>query len=255
MKKLRFIPLVLIVVLLFSVLAGCANKGEDEKIVLGIYDIAGVAETMETMFPGVYEVHTFPTTNEILAALKSGRIDEALQLKPCAEYFMKGDDTLQFEQGPISPSPTMLTRAEDEDLLAAVNSAIETLKANGRLDELYTQYVENASPDSIPEAPAIETIEGARTVIVGVTGDLPPYDYVSTTGTPSGYNVALMGEIAKLAGFNVQFENLNFSTKFSALKSERIDLFFLHMGFISDKEVAQTIAIEEEVPAGKITLK
>ncbi|MDL2205542.1 transporter substrate-binding domain-containing protein [Eubacteriales bacterium OttesenSCG-928-N13] len=219
-------------------------------------DVPGAAEAVEKVAPGKYEVLTFPTMNEVMAALRSGRIDAAQTYEDYANFIMKSDDGLTFTRGDAPPaSLSMLTREADVELTTALNSAIETLKENGKLDELYEQYVANASPDDVPEAPEIATIDGAKTITVGVSGDFPPHDYVSVDGRPAGYNVALMGEIAQLAGFNVAFETAGFNTKFSGLVSQRIDLFFLHAGHTAFEGIIQTAAYDEEVYLGRLTLK
>ena len=51
----------------------------------------------------------------------------------------------------------------------------------------------NGAPESIP----FETFEGAETIRVAVTGDLPPIDYVAADGKAAGFNTALLAEIAK----------------------------------------------------------
>lgn len=253
MKRNRVITLLLVLVLGLSLFASCRN--EEDRVDLGIFDMDGISDMVETLFAGMYNVHTFPTANEIILAIKSGRIQEALILEDCANYHIRNDSTLEFEKGLLTVPMKMLTRSEDETLTSEINTALETLKEDGKLDELYDKYVKNASPDNIPEAPVIETVDNAKTVIVGITGDLAPYDYISPDGKPSGYNVALFGEIAKLAGFNVKFEQLTFGAKFTALESKRIDVFFVHFGYFDDDDVTQTIAYSENLSTGRLYMK
>lgn len=255
--KLNLIGILVLVLALVLTASGAAHAAESERVTLGVIDIAGAADVIERMFPGKYEVVAFPTMNEVLMALKSGRIEMAHILEDYAEFLMKSDDTVTYkrdEQVPAAPL-TMLTRAGDTELTAAINEAIGTLKANGTLDDLHEKYVAQASPDDIPEAPAGQKFDGAREVIVGVSGDFPPHDYISVTGDPAGFNVALMHEIAALAGINVRFETVSFGSKFAALESERIDLFFLHAGFFAIDGITQTEAYDEGIYTGALILK
>lgn len=252
----KHMPALILSVLLILSLAAPAGAETGAKPVLAVGEIAGVEELMETLFPGKYEVVVYPTTNETLAALKSGRVDASIATEDYADFIMKGDDTLRFIPNDIPPaSLSMLTREADTDLTAKLNDAIEALKENGTLDALYAQYVTAASPDDVPQAPVIESVQGAETVTVGISGDVPPHDYVSVDGKPSGYNVALMGEIARLAGFTVEFETIAFGTKFAALLSGRIDLFFLHAGYTSFEGIVATSAYDEDVRLGVLMLK
>lgn len=246
----------LLATFLVTLLIGYGALAEGEKTILGTVDIAGAEDITRKLVPGDYEFVSYPTMNEVLAALKSDRIDVAMTSEDYAVFMIKGDDSLEYERMDVpAVSLSMLTREADADLTAQINSAIEELRESGRLAELYEQYVTNASPDSIPEAPAIETIEGADTVTVGVSGDFAPHDYVTVDGKPAGYSVALMSEIAKLANFNLRFETVTFSTKFAALESRRIDLFFLHAGHTSFDGIVQTAAYDEEAYLVQLRVK
>ncbi|MGD1149337.1 MAG: PAS domain-containing protein [Thermoanaerobaculaceae bacterium] len=47
---------------------------------------------------------------------------------------------------------------------------------------------------------------GRATVVVGIDRDFPPYEFVDETGTPSGFDVELVREVAAAAGIQVVFE-------------------------------------------------
>ena len=255
MKKVRILSLVLALGMMMVMgSAGLAEGGE--RIKRGVLDIAGAEEIVERLYPGQYEVLAFPTMNEALAALKSGRV-EVIQVSEIYGLILaESDDSLEYKRQDIPPaSLTMLTRGRDGDLTTSLNGAIEELKESGRLDALYAQYVEGFSLDATPESPELEQLADAKTYVVGVSGDYPPFDYVSIDGNAAGYNVALMSEIAKLAGFNVKFNAVAFGSKFAALESERIDLFFLHGGLTNFEGITQTSTYIENVYMGELTRK
>lgn len=254
--KLRKLISLILAVALIAALAVVSASADETKPVLGTIDIAGVEEICEALYGDKYEVAAYPTMNEVLAALKSGRVDAAQVTEDYANYLVLTDDTLAYERTDVSPSPlTMLTRESDSELTDKINGAIVELRESGKLDELYKTYIEDASLDNIPDAPQIENIEGADTIIVGISGDFPPHDYIAVDGSPAGFNVALIGEIAKIAGLNVRFETVSFGTKFAALESNRIDLFFLHAGYTSFEGITQTEAYDDELYNGILTVK
>ena len=255
MRTFRRMVILCLVCMLLVPFAACSAE-QGEKTLLGIVDLADIAAVIEAINPGKYEVITFPTMSEVMAALRSGRVTVAQCTEDYARFMMKLDNSLAFTRS-ITQEVTlsMLARESDAELLAALNVAIETLSENGTLDALYEQYVTNASLDNVPDAPPVEVIDGAKTIVVGVSGDMPPHDYVTVDGNPAGYNVALMGEVAKLAGFNVKFMPVVLGTKFAALQSERIDLFFMHMGYTHFEGIVQTIAYADEVYLGHLSLQ
>ena len=127
-------------------------------------------------------------------------------------------------------------------LKAEIDQAIATLKENGVIDNLKETWLSDEAMKSDPQPATIETIPGAETIKVGISGVLAPMDYATADGKPGGFNVALIGEISKLIGKNIEFVNIDPDSKFLALSSGTIDLFFwnFYNSFITeDYEVSE----------------
>jgi ABC-type amino acid transport substrate-binding protein len=253
-KALSFIPIILLGLILVS---GCArrtvgqepqSKGDLNSKSLGLL-VSPVVITpvqIEEMYgfrPG--EVKSFLTFNELLAALKSKRVDAIYSSSETARYIRSGDDSLNII--PDTNNETglrMLMRATDTELLGEINFAIEELNSSGMLSSLYEKYVTNATVDNLAAAPAeIPEIEGVETILVGINGDFPPYDYISADGKPSGYNVALATEISRILGKNLQFVVIPTESRFAALLSgntRRMDVFFWYYGALEIDTLALT---------------
>jgi ABC-type amino acid transport substrate-binding protein len=69
-------------------------------------------------------------------------------------------------------------------------------------------------------------IEGAETVKVAVTGALPPMDYVAPDGTPAGFNTALLAEISRRMGKNIELVVVDSVGRAAALASGTVDAVF-----------------------------
>ncbi|MDD2647354.1 MAG: transporter substrate-binding domain-containing protein [Eubacteriales bacterium] len=119
-------------------------------------------------------------------------------------------------------------------MLESVNTAIADMHTDGTLGALWNSNVAELGINDEPVAVVPAVIEGAQTVRVGVSGDIPPLDYTSVDGKPAGYNTAVLAEIAKRAGFNVEFVYMETGARFTALSTGRIDLFFWQLGFERD---------------------
>ncbi|MBQ9497496.1 MAG: transporter substrate-binding domain-containing protein, partial [Selenomonadaceae bacterium] len=89
-----------------------------------------------------------------------------------------------------------------------------------------TEYIVNVDKGQVPPAVEIPMTDGADTIKVGVTGDLPPLDYVSADGKASGFNTALLAEIAKRSGKNVEIVDIDSGARAAALSSKQIDVVF-----------------------------
>lgn len=63
----------------------------------------------------------------------------------------------------------------------------------------------------------------ARTVIVGTSADFPPFEYIEN-GQFVGFDMDLMREIAKIAGFELKFVDMSFDSLIPALRAGQIDV-------------------------------
>ena len=100
------------------------------------------------------------------------------------------------------------------------------MKADGSLDKLAKEYVTDIEKGKEPPTVEIPMTDGAQIIKVGVTGDLPPLDYVSADGKAAGFNTALLAEIAKRSGKNIEVIDIDSGARAAALSSGQIDVVF-----------------------------
>ena len=113
----------------------------------------------------------------------------------------------------------MVVLSENPELCEALNSAIAHVQETGTLEALTIAMIKG-TPVDVPE------YDADKTLYVGVTGDIPPIDYVDETGTPVGFNVNLMTEIGAYLGYKIEFVQLSKNAIIAALASGRIDVVF-----------------------------
>lgn len=136
-------------------------------------------------------------------------------------------------------------RKEDGDALRVkFNEALQAMKADGTLVGLQTKYVANPGANA-PEAVTFEKFDGAETIKVAVTGDLPPIDYVAADGTPAGFNTAILAEIGKRLKVNIELMNVESGARAAALSSKHADVVFWF-------QVRAGEGVQPDVPEGVI---
>ena len=99
------------------------------------------------------------------------------------------------------------------------------MKSDGSLDKLTNDYITNVDKTNPPKV-EIPTIDGADTIKVGITGDLPPLDLILPDNSPAGFNTALLAEVAKRLGKNVEVVQIESGARAAALSSNIIDVVF-----------------------------
>ena len=180
----------------------------------------------------------FDTYMAAIAALKSNKVDSVLVFGPMLNYNASRDASL----GVINLSPVgtstihMAVRATDAELRSNINAALISMKNDGTLAKLEKEFVTDLKPSQQLAGKNMPRFNGAPTLVVGLSGDGAPVDYVAADGKPAGYNVELLALLAEKLNVNFEISVLPNESKFPALASNKIDIFFLH--FVnSDAEV------------------
>ncbi len=168
--------------------------------------------------------------------LNAGNIEYLLVPSSVANYLKAQDDSLTVAPGGagVPTEIRMAVRSEDTELHQLLRKGIQTLRKDGTLDKLIETYITNISISD-----SGEDIQREKTYVVGVTGDLPPMDYVAADGVPAGFNVALMNAIGEALDVSFTFVQVDADARLSALSSGKIDVIFWYgnvQGYTSERE-------------------
>ena len=114
------------------------------------------------------------------------------------------------------------------ELQEKFNDAIAFLKMNGKFDEIIENYTKN--PDIMSLKPVeFENFDGAETIKIAITGDMPPVDFISVDGKAAGFNAAILSEIAKRLKVNIELINIETGARTVSLTSKKTDAVFWYM--------------------------
>ncbi len=170
----------------------------------------------------------FKGLNEMQMALDAGQIDEISTYRSVANYMLARNDRLEILDHTVNmfDSFCCAVRTEDKALHDEINAAIQAMNSDGTLDSLVKTYISDANLSEDPPAVALETFDGAETIKVGVTGDLPPLDLILANGQPAGFNTAMISEIGRRIGKNIELVQIDSDARAAALTSRQIDVVF-----------------------------
>ncbi len=162
--------------------------------------------------------------------LESGSVQEASTYKSVADYLVAKNPKFEIVAShnhlKLQDNFAFAMRAEDTDLKNSVSAAVEAMKNDGTLENLIKTYITDFNPNEDPPAVAFETFAGADTIKIGVTGDLPPLDFVSANGKPAGFNTALLSELGKRLQKNIEVIDIDSAARAAALTAKTIDISF-----------------------------
>ncbi len=238
-RTVSIVALLLSTLMLASCSGGRANK------ITAPADLEGevVAALSTPLDPALYQAKAeeaagvkfeemlfFETTSAAVAALKSGQADAAFTADICMDFYTSMDESLASFPvalpGVGASTSHMALRAEDAELLSAINAAIVEMREDGTLARLAQEYVTDFTMTY--EGRDMPRFEGARTLMVGIGGDVPPLDYVAADGKPGGYNVELLALLGEKLEMNIEISVAPMASKFPALAARRIDMYFFH---------------------------
>ncbi len=263
MKKIIALTLALVMALALTVPVLAA----EEKPVLRVGTLELLARTEEEINADAEEIENsdgaapvlqendielvyYHSLAELLMALDAGHVDMVQADEPTVKYVLSRNDAYA-EQHPTEEWPIeykMLFLEEDAELCESFSDAIKAMEDDGTLDELAAEYIDGVIAGEDPESVAFPTFDGAETVAVAVTGDVPPMDYTDDTGHAAGFNTAVLAEIAQRLEINIELVQVDSGARTLALSSGRADAAFWVKSTAADPDAEGL-----DIPEGTVT--
>ena len=174
------------------------------------------------------EYKYFDKMNDMQMALDAGQIDMLSTYQNVADYMIQRDDNKEIlpSERHLEDSFCFAMRKGDTMLKDNLDKAIKAMATDGKLANLSKQYIIDLKHGAEPPAVPIAQIEGADTIKVAVTGDLPPFDMVLADGTPAGFSTAVLAEISRRINKNIELVSVDSGARASILTSKGADVVF-----------------------------
>ncbi|WP_245574279.1 basic amino acid ABC transporter substrate-binding protein [Desulfovirgula thermocuniculi] len=141
----------------------CVAVKADNNTIKGFDDLAGKRVGVQLATTGADEARKIPgakvidynTINEAFMALKNGNVDAVVNDYPVTAYFIqKGNKDIKIV-GDLRTSEFygIAVPKDKKEILEKVNSALRTLKQNGKYAEIYKKWFGKEPPDFLPGEP------------------------------------------------------------------------------------------------------
>lgn len=219
-------------------LAACGQQQQEETEVLKIGKLASESmgghrcpeQTASTDDADLFEIEFvfYDNLSAALLDLNSGKVAEVLFEESSAAYIVSHNDNCGISAHSstgIKTDFSMMTLKDNTEVYDTLNNAIAAIKADGTMQQLIQNDLK-AYIETDPEPAALPHFEGAETITIGITGDLPPMDFVSASGKAAGFNVALLSEIANRAKVNFELVQIETGARALALSTGKVDAVF-----------------------------
>ena len=246
MKFKKIVSLLLTTILAGALFGGCGQneevnqqKHENTSQKLGIISKMNASEQQLSDYMGKYgsmygikstqnnQVVFYDNLNFMIMGLKSKSIDKMSTYKCVGNYIIERNSDVEIlsENLNLIDEFCFAVRKEDTELLDNINNALKSMKDDDTLNKLIKEYIYDFKYNNVQKVD-IAKIDGADTIKVGITGDLPPLDLVLADGTPSGFNTAVLSEVSKRINKNIELVQIDSGARAAALTSKQIDVIF-----------------------------
>lgn len=192
----------------------------------------------------------FDNLNSMQMALQSKQIDEISTYRSVARYMIANEprfEVLKDHSLEFIDSFCFALRDDETELKNSLNIVIKEMQDDGTLDRLTKEYITDINAETEPSAVELPHFDSAQTIKIAVTGDLPPFDYVSTDGKPAGFNTAVLAEISKRINKNIELVQVDSGARAAALTSNQVDVVFWAI-----VPVSEIIPSDTDKPSGVI---
>ena len=210
---------ILLLLMIVLMIGGCGSEEKGTSPRIGTLTQLNSAPEEGTSF--------FDNFNTLQMALASKNIDTIKIFSGVAKYMTANNSDLEIKESQtvqLVDDFCCALREEDFQLKNSFDAAINEMKIDGTLDALIKEYVTEVKDN--PPAVVMPNFDGAETIRVGVTGDLPPLDMVLADGTPAGFNTAVLAEISKRINKNIELVQVESGARAAALLSKQVDVIF-----------------------------
>ena len=238
MKKIFALLMICSLILL----TGCGEEktSDDTKVKLGMITRLNASEEnfgefmseVEKTFNVKISSHKpifFDSLSQMQTALQAAQIDEISTYQSVANYMtakeprfaVLKDHSLEFID-----SFCFALREDEIELRDTLNNVIVEMQADDTLNRLTKEFITDINAETEPPAVELPHFDGAETIKVAVTGDLPPLDFVNANGMPAGFNTAVLAEIGNRLLKNIELVNIDSAARAAALTSKQVDVVF-----------------------------
>ncbi len=174
------------------------------------------------------EYKYFDKMNDLQLALDSEQIDMLGTYQNVANYMIQRADNKEIlpSEKILSDSFCFAVRSGDTMLKDDLDRAIKAMATDGTLANLSKQYIVELKDGAEPPIVPITQIEGAETIKVAVTGDLPPFDMILADGSPAGFSTAVLAEVSRRINKNIELISVDSGARAEILSSKGADVVF-----------------------------
>jgi len=241
MKK--FMATLLSLVTAFTLVA-CGSKTA-ENTVFSVDDLPGKTigvqlGTTGDIYASDYEaegstIERYNKGNDAVQALKQGKIDcVIIDEQPAKAFVEKNDDLTILDEEFALEEYAICVAKENADLTAAINTALDELKADGTLDNIIANYIGDDTKGQFQYESPADVDRSNGTLIMATNAAFEPYEFYEGDKIV-GIDAEMAQAVADKLGMELQIEDMEFDSIITAVQSGKADIGVAGMTVTEDR--------------------
>ncbi len=242
MKK--FLACVLASLLVLSV-AGCGSKTA-ANTVFCVDDLNGKVIGVQLGTTGdIYAsdvegatIERYSKGGDAVQSLIQGKVDcVIIDEQPAKAFVAKNANKIYIldESFAIEEYAICIAK-ENNELLTAVNAALDTLKANGTLDQIIANYIGDDTKGTCPYVPDANNTGANGKLVMATNAFFEPYEYYEG-GKVVGIDAEMAQAVADILGKTLSIEDMEFDSIIAAVQTGKADMGVAGMTVTEDRLV------------------
>ena len=161
--------------------------------------------------------------SEAVQALLAGQVDcVIIDSEPAAKFVEKNPDELQILDEPFADEEYAICLSKDnEELLEAMNGAIDELKEDGTLESIINNYIGEAAGET-PYASPEDVDRSNGTLVMATNAEFEPYEYHEGDDIV-GIDADFAQAICDKLGYELEISDMEFDAILPAVQSGKAD--------------------------------
>lgn len=228
MKKI--ISAVLAGALSLSMLTACGNS-VPKNTVNSVDDLEGKVIGVQLGTTGdIYAedvkdatVEKYNKGADAVQALKQGKVDAVIIDNEPAKVFVSKNDDLKILDDPfVVEEYAIALKQGNDDLKAKINEALKTLKDNGTMDQILSNWIgEDAGKNPYKSPEDVKRDNGK--LVMATNAEFPPYESMEGDKVV-GIDADMMQAVCDILGMELEIENIEFDSIIPEIQSGKADV-------------------------------
>ena len=172
---------------------------------------------------------------DAIQSLKQGKVDcVIIDAQPAIAFVEKNPELTILEEEFALEEYAICVAKENADLTAAINTALDELKADGTLDKIISNYIGDDTKGTMPYESPADVDRSNGKLVMATNAAFEPYEYYENQEIV-GIDADMAQALCDVLGMELVIEDMEFDSIINAVTSGKADIGVAGMTITEDR--------------------